>query len=254
MPKNPRQENLNKRLITDDGSQETKEKALEYAKPNNTKSSGGEIECYFRNLETHLNKKIKQYPVIVGCVAWLSNKLLLKTLATRKAVSIIIQKEDFLRPDSNDNRGKKLKPLYKQLPHIMGGTKREFYWGDIVDNLDIIHGWESESVRWMGNFNTDKKPAFPRMHNKFLVFCEVEKYKISDEWEPETIIPKAVWTGSFNLSHNSTNSLENALFINNEEIVKAYYDEWQYIFALSERITDEDWELTWHPPSFRIGT
>ena len=111
MPKNPRQENLNKRLITDDGSQETKEKALEYAKPNNTKSSGGEIECYFRDLETHLNKKIKQYPVIVGCVAWLSNELLLKTLATRKAVSIIIQKEDFIRPDSNDNRGKKNKTI-----------------------------------------------------------------------------------------------------------------------------------------------
>ena len=111
MPKNPRQENLNKRLITDDGSQETKEKALEYAKPNNTKSSGGEIECYFRDLETHLNNKIKQYPVIVGCVAWLSNELLLKTLATRKAVSIIIQKEDFIRPDSNDNRGKKNKTI-----------------------------------------------------------------------------------------------------------------------------------------------
>ena len=92
------------------------------------------------------------------------------------------------------------------------------------------------------------------MRNKFLVFCEIKEAKVSDEWEPETIIPKAVWTGSFNLSHNSTKSLENALFINNEEIVKAYYDEWQYIFALSERITDEDWELTWHPPTFRIGT
>ncbi len=106
-----------------------------------------------------------------------------------------------------------------------------------------------EAVRCVGNHNRDKKPAFPRMHNKFLVFAKVSPG--SDEHESETIEPYAVWTGSFNFTKNATKSLENALYITEPSIVKAFFDEYGQIAAVSEPL---DWTSDWAEPEWRIGT
>ena len=98
------------------------------------------------------------------------------------------------------------------------------------------------SIRCFGNHNKDKKPAFPRMHNKFLIFCK-EKSGI--------ICPYAVWTGSFNLTMNAGNSLENGLYITKKEIVYKYYKEYAQICAISEKL---DWESDWCEPQWRIGS
>ena len=87
------------------------------------------------------------------------------------------------------------------------------------------------------------------MHNKFLVFCKT--LKGDEDGDREVIVPKSVWTGSFNFSKNATNSLENAVYIRDEKIAKAYFSEWSQIEGLSEPL---DWESEWVAPEWRIGS
>ena len=71
--------------------------------------SRDDIKVYFRNLEDELINHIRNYDAIFGCVAWLTNKRILKELSKKEVVQIIVQKEDFLRPDiysKNNLRGK----------------------------------------------------------------------------------------------------------------------------------------------------
>lgn len=84
------------------------------------------------------------------------------------------------------------------------------------------------------------------MHNKFLVFA-----KLLDRGNTESIEPYAVWTGSFNLTLNATQSLENALLLEDPVIVEAYFEEFGQIMALSEPL---DWTTDWSEPKWRIGT
>lgn len=98
--------------------------------------------------------------------------------------------------------------------------------------------------------NTAKDPAFPRMHNKFVIFCEVIEGKEDYQWYP-IVKPYAVWTGSFNVTKNATASFENALYITEPTIVNAYYQEWAQITALSESL---NWFSDWCEPEWRIGT
>jgi hypothetical protein len=105
----------------------------------------------------------------------------------------------------------------------------------------VPHDYEC-AIRCCGNYNKDKNPTCPRMHNKFLVFCKIKN---------NVLEPYAVWTGSLNLTYNSTNSLENGLYITEKDIIKAYTNEWANIMAISEKL---DWTLEWCEPEFRIGT
>lgn len=61
----------------------------------------------------------------------------------------------------------------------------------------------------------------------------------------------AVWTGSFNFTVNGTKSLENALYITDEYIVKAYWFEWIFNFIRSESL---DWSHEYKNPILRIGS
>lgn len=199
----------------------------------------GNISVYFRDLEKHLVSTINQYPVVVGCVAWLTNKTILDSMLSCDAVSIIVQKEDFLRPDT-----KSFEDLHRAYARLRG---QERYWfGGLAGSISVSAGNDDRAVRCAGNHNSDKKPAHPRMHHKFLVFCD----RVGSP-EGKVVAPKKVWTGSFNFSHNSTNSLENAVLINSETIATAYYKEWEQIFAISEPL---DWESKWVAPEWRLGT
>jgi hypothetical protein len=170
--------NLN-HLVIDDGNhdEEIAEAIARSRKSNNGSSNAIKTSVYFRDLEDSLIEKIKQYPVVIGCVAWLTNPRILEALSTRERVSIIIQKEDFLRPDTGSWSGEKLRMMYARLPC---GVSHPYCsaedWGDLIMRLNYNGSWESEPVRWMGEFNTKKSPAFPRLHNKFLVFCETYEY------------------------------------------------------------------------------
>lgn len=207
------------------------------------------VEVYFRDIKNTLIKKIGAADCVLGCVAWLTDFDILDALAGVDNVSIIVQKEDFLRPDmgAREDWKKQIRKRYAAL----NCSLYRFDFGDTILSEMSYAGDPSMSgaVRCVGNVNTDKDPAFPRMHNKFLVFC---KYKAPHpEGDYGRVIPYAIWTGSYNLSKNAGYSFENGMYITDPVIVNAYYQEWAQITALSE---DLDWFADWVAPEWRIGT
>ena len=233
--------------------------------------------AYFKDLERYLIKHITESDVVAGAVAWLTSESIIATLA-QKRCALVVQKEDFLRPDlpssGTGDLAQKLAALYTTIKHgIEKQHLAEFMVSHVSSNLSL-----DDPIRCVGNLNTDKNPAHPKMHNKFLVFCKermVERqlnpttgeFEWTDksipygEWTSEMdtdntewfyeIHPYAVWTGSFNFTQVATHSFENAVYIENDEIATAYMMEFGHIYALSEPL---NWQSEWMEPQFRIGT
>lgn len=235
--------NLNELTISNDGPRPGWQKLAD----NSAVSTNGSVKVHFRDLEQRIVDHIRHAQVVVGCVAWLTSDVILRALAcVPKGVSIVVQKEDFLRPDisTKNNWKATLQRMYAGLKQPLD----RFAVGGIVGELSVCTDSTIDPVRCVGNHNRDKKPAFPRMHNKFLVFCDV------DETDPRCgfgIRPHTVWTGSFNLTRNAGMSLENALVLTDLNVVLAYFHEWEQILALSEPL---DWDSDWCAPQWRVGT
>lgn len=207
---------------------------------------------HFRNLEHHLISYIREAQIIVGCVAWLTHPETLKALAETQGVSLIVQKEDFLRPDLGDNHNWKqqLRQRYKALPTRLNRLSVD---GTRLHLMSCCTDPLIDPVRCIGNYNSEKKPAFPRMHHKFIVFCQLKTKETDlENCDIDDIIePYMVWTGSFNFTKNAASSLENAIVSRDPNIVNAFYQEWGQIAALSEPL---NWEHQWVEPEWRIGT
>jgi hypothetical protein len=103
-----------------------------------------DTEVLFRNLTEKLVEQINLADAVFGCVAWLTSVPILDALTTKKAVGIVVQKEDFLRPDSGDWRQKRQREAYAKLPgfirYILGQTGHYNYAGSP----------ESDAVRCVG--------------------------------------------------------------------------------------------------------
>ncbi|MDW6016791.1 phospholipase D-like domain-containing protein [Vibrio plantisponsor] len=233
-------EDLNKFQIDNDGN-------FSESFVDNSVSTISGIEVYFRDLERHLLSHIEGADAVFGAVAWLTSYPILDALAKKDNVSIIVQKEDFLRPDVGSRTSFKsnLRKKYDQLTCKV--TRYSF--GNILSSVSVACDPSLDPVRCVGNHNLDKAPAFPRMHNKFLVFAKVEPNPMQNGFE--LIVPYGVWTGSFNLTKNATLSLENALYITDPLVVNAYFKEFGQIAAMSEEL---DWRSDWAAPEWRIGT
>lgn len=215
------------------------------------------ISVYFKNQIEYLIEHIKKADIVIGCVAWLTNYEVLNALKhVPKGCKIIVQKEDFLRPDDNKNNKNQLYNIYNSIKPLKYhfSDKLSILTNTVLDEISIMghpQGYD-EAIRCCGNYNKDKNPAFPRMHNKFLVFCMLEE-KYDDRFKGlmNMLTPYGVWTGSLNLTHNSMNSLENGLYITENEIVKAYVQEWANIMAISEEL---NWDSVWSTSDQRIGS
>ena len=216
-------------------------------------SADGLTQVFFRNLEAELLQLIDAADVVVGCVAWLTNRHLLAALAKKESVAIVIQKEDFLRPDlgAKKNWSLELRSQYAQLKctfdrynGALGGT--------VLHCMSMCADPSISPIRCVGNHNSDKQPAFPRAHHKFLVFGRsLNSTDHEDDSELGAFKPYAAWTGSFNLTFNATNSFENAIVTEDPQLVQAFFAEWAQIEALSEPL---DWSSVWVEPEWRIGT
>ena len=202
-----------------------------------------DIEVYFKNIENIICEKIKKHKYIVGCVAWLTNKKILKELSNKdKEVLIIVQDEDFLRPDTyfDGNKEKFKKTILKYYNKIKGNHTTT------LADLGISYGFSPDSgIRRCGFINKDKLPAFPRMHNKFIVLgndepiMDLDSGLICDHRNYTEVI-----TGSFNYTENSTNSLENIICVKDKKIVNSYYAQFGEIALISVEL---DWEGDWNP-------
>jgi hypothetical protein len=213
-----------------------------------TTSETGNISVHFRDLDQKLAQYISQAEAVVGAVAWLTHEHILEELAKKKLVAIVVQKDSF---------SEKTKNLYEKLPPF----KWQAMFTGIIDNIssydDSHKNWKA--IRCVGTY---KKSTRPLMHNKFLIFCTIQYMDFIDDTlmasgikeslcyvEVPFLYPYAVWTGSFNISKNAVNSLENALYITDPKIVNAYYDEWCQIQALSEEL---NWKNDCMTPQWRI--
>jgi len=210
-----------------------------------------DVEVCFKEIEDFIISKIEKHSYIVGCVAWLTNKNILKALSKKSNVSIIVQEEDFLRPDSSfdghkTNWKNKIRCLYDNLP------KRCIYLMDLSGESINVAGDQGEiigGIRRLGKLNTEKSPAFPRMHNKFIV-C-YDGGGLSDGGK---ILNGEVLTGSFNFSENSNNSLENVVCLKDPDIVDAFIKQYTEICLMSVEL---DWNGDWEPQpnnGLRYGT
>jgi hypothetical protein len=203
-----------------------------------------DVEIFFRNLTETLVEQINAADAVFGCVAWLTSLPILEALSKKRAVGIVVQKEDFLRPDSGDWRQKKQRDAYDKLPRFirysLSQTTHYAYASEPV----------SDPVRCVGAHNTAKSAAFPRMHNKFLIFCRLMPSDGDESYD--RFEPYAVWTGSFNLTYNASNSLENAVLIRDKEIATSFSEEFGLIFGLSEPL--EQFPITLHRILRRRGS
>jgi hypothetical protein len=214
-----------------------------------TKSNNCVVKAYFRNLEEHLITHIESSEIVVGCVAWLTNESILDALSRQKGVGIIVQKEDFLRPDVKVQEGwkAKLQKMYECLKPFPEACS--LAWQGVIGDLSYNNSqWPVilEPIRCLG-IKKGAKENYPRMHNKFLVFCHYEEDNVTRRIKIE---PYKIWTGSFNFTKNASLSFENAVVIIDSEIALAYYHEWEQLMALTEQL---DWKSDWIVPEWGLG-
>jgi hypothetical protein len=203
-----------------------------------------EISVFFKNLDKTLINLISEADFVFGCVAWLTHSEVLKALA-QKQTAIVVQKEDFLRPDMTLPNSP-----YTSLRALYGNLKcrlNRYCLLGIANSLSVCGDPSVAPIRCVGSHNSEKKVAWPRAHHKFLIFAKIEERSPGHD----VIQPYAVWTGSFNITNNATMSFENAVLIRDPNIVEAFASEFGQIFALSEPL---DWETPWTEPEYRIGT
>lgn len=214
-----------------------------------TASNDGKTDVYFRNIETHLLRHIAAADVVLGCVAWLTSEPLLKALA-KKQVSLIVQKEDFLRPDADvvGHWKSRLRDLYSAIPATLCRYDEGFQSTSLY-GMSCATDPTIDAIRCVGNLNSSKSPAFPRAHHKFVVFCK--QVDVPESEFGGGFAPYEVWTGSFNFTKNATASLENAVAMRDLNVVGAYFREYSQIAAISEPL---NWTKEWVAPEWRIGT
>lgn len=206
----------------------------------------GNTTLLVRDIEAALVKWIGRFPVVVGCVAYLTNPVVLKALAKCKTVSIVVQKADFLRPDGVNWSASRLHDLYAALP--ANDTFQVFAPGFCTGGDETL-----APVMCVGTCPLDASPSEPKLHHKFFVGGEMIERQVG-HWPEDTwpeFRPLSLWTGSFNPTETGTQSLDNAIIFDDQAFAAFYAQEYRACLALAEPI---DWKSRWVAPVFRYGT
>ena len=204
---------------------------------------------HFSNIEDRLIEFMDSAESLVGCVAWLTSERVLQAMCERKSVHLIVQKEDWLRPDTRGSWGGRRRDLYEALPSL---DAYRFEWPEPVGSLSYLGSpGPVDAVRCLGNHNSTRIPATPHMHHKFLVAGSWESEKIDKTRRSTKFHPERVWTGSYNMTHSATRSLENVVVLDSSVLADEYCREFLMLMAASEPL---DWESAWAWPQYRIGT
>ena len=213
---------------------------------------GDFVEPLAGNLAHKLAGWVRDADLVIGCFAWLTNFRVLDALAGVKyGCQIVVQKEDFLRPDKGHTSKSNAILQQKYAAMKCGVGRLEL---PHAGSLSVCSGDSGEAVRCAGRRNDDRRKAVPRMHHKFAVKCRVLRVKEDNghgEYEHHVVTPTAVWTGSFNPTLNGAASRENAVIINSSAVADFYAKEWARVFAMSETL---NWRSEWMCPDYRIGT
>jgi hypothetical protein len=217
-------------------------------------SRNAQVKVYFRGIKEILRQRIERADLIVGCVAWLTDEDLIRSLCwPRHGVAIVVQAEEFLDPgwarsEADARRAAQLRGLYS---HLKMPLRPEDFGGLLAKGPFFGYSHRLEPIRCAGAFPGVAPGPAPRMHHKFLVFCDVASRAGPEDPAaggptPPEIRPAEVWVGSFNLTRNAARSLEDVLAIVDPRIATCFYDEWMQIEAISQPLPS-DWTMPWIP-------
>lgn len=142
---------------------------------------GESAEVVLRNHAQRCIEMIRNSDTVLGCIAWITHPEILDALAEplqwsgeRRKVQIIVNKEDFLRPDYTDKVSRNETSFYNELrskyDRLGGGVNTYLEVGRRF--VETSTGWqwslEFESLRCVGL--SLKQRWSPKMHHKFAVF------------------------------------------------------------------------------------
>lgn len=214
-----------------------------YGSQRNFSTESKTAKVIFKDLAQEVINQIQTHDAVVGCMAWLTEEKILSALAGIPS-SIVVQKEDFLRPDGPLNKAH-LRCAYDTIPAL----DRDRF-GALLSIQG--NGEEEKAVRCVG-LRPSRQTTSAKMHHKFAVFgrldCTCRAEAIHECYHE--FIPQTVLTGSFNWTYNAGNSFENIVILSDPEIVRAYFNEFCQVLAFSEPL---DWSDEYVAPEWRIGT
>lgn len=170
---------------------------------------------YFNQICQRLVEHIEESEVVLGCVAWITHSDVLEALS-RKRCCIIIQQEDW----SVEYR-KTWYQQYQTLTPVEINDLRK-----VCPQLRNLKNYVNTAIRTVNLPQTGKQQ--PRMHHKFLIMFK------------KTGV--GIWTGSFNITQNACQSLENAMYIDFDPYIKPFVNEFFHILCLSCELDD-----VWQP-------
>lgn len=195
------------------------------------------VEVFFRNLKEHLLEQILSADMVIGAVAWITDLDILMALAQKETL-LVVQKEDFLRPDLQSALTASDKAtLHQAYDALQPFDGRKVPIGPFAQALYPDKLAHLAPVRSFGYCVPTQMYRVPKMHNKFLAFLQHD--------ENDTYQPTSVWTGSLNFTAMSLNSLENAIVIHDPEIAEAFICEAQIIYLKGDPL---NWESDWINP------
>lgn len=249
---------------------------------------GESAELVLRNHAQRCIEMIRKSDTVFGCIAWITHPEILDALAeplewskAERRVQIIVNKEDFLRPDYTDKVSRNETSFYNELrskyDRLGGGVNTYLEVGRRF--VETFTGWncnlEVESLRCVGL--SLKQRWSPKMHHKFAVFmrgCGAglgthladhqgtnrDNYMYSAAASRHLCCGKchekgcfaAAWIGSFNWTKNAGKSFESVVITEDRQIVNSLLWEHSQLLLMSEPL---DWNSPYVDPelSDRIG-
>lgn len=211
----------------------------DFPRNRDTSTPHGVATAHFGELRSRLLEFVHGSEVIVGCVAWVTEKHVLDMLAARP-VALVVQKENWWK--KADARSAALAQRYAALT---GGLVASMFPEPLATKTfrgkPVPNDAPLAPITCLGYGAASR--ATPLMHHKFLVRCTVAA--------DGALLAQAVWTGSFNLSANANNSFENAVEIHDATIATAYLAEFALMASLSEPM---NWRFSKPTPKGPGGT
>jgi len=151
---------------------------------------------------------------LVGCQYWFSEERVLNYLALQKLpVQFIVQKQRIWQKNDDRKIAQSSSAAFRK--YTMKVKLRDAY-----DRL-VPLAPSKEPVRCLGICSKRNQSAL--LHHKFIVLLHDGR-------------PWCAITGSFNLTANAGNNLENLLIAENEEIAQRFYNEWLALVPHSESL------------------
>jgi len=182
---------------------------------NNRNEKLHESEIYFSNIKDEVIRCINTYDTVIGCVAWLDGPDYFD--AIRKSginCNLIINKENWFRQSYNFND---LINSDMQIPNC-----ELTYQHAVINELTYLNTLSNVNIKCCGASELHTVS----MHHKFLIFLNSNN-------------EDCIMTGSFNLSGNAPNNLENVIKLYDYKTINAYYKEFLRVSIISE-------PLDWH--------